>query len=414
MVQYILTPWRNRDELCLVREQFYGGTPTTATAATDPELRGDQRQRQRQHQQRTTPSPLRDLDSHARPDGHGYGCVVGQQEPAGICAATPGAAAPVVDALPGNLHQQDYAADSDVNRRHGDKRPPGQVTPLTTGTMTMTVAAAAAAATTVEEGAQQRKHRQRRAVARVSMWMQRGNCPHMVESTALLMAAVLSDEDALGETHHAGSTTYAVRAAYSAAFSRFVTGLLDGHQDKQRKQSMYSVAKNIGLPATFVELRHQATHEQLPSLAKLRSAARNALAWIWDYYWKDLDDQSPSPSKTLDPCRAAVLDYLHGVDDEPRRAKTMKDLHLYDTRRILAVIGELQHSLPGNQVYLRCLKLSKEIMTRQEEQVDKPSLVQHALESDGATAMSGDEDAESSSGWSLYPGVWKPKPIGMV
>lgn len=92
----------------------------------------------------------------------------------------------------------------------------------------------------------------------------------------------------------------------------------------------------------------------------------------------------------------------------------MKDLHLYDTRRILAVIGELQHSLPGNQVYLRCLKLSKEIMTRQEEQVDKPSLVQHALESDGATAMSGDEDAESSSGWSLYPGVWKPKPIGMV
>src|SRR6266699_693599 len=28
-----------------------------------------------------------------------------------------------------------------------------------------------------------------KAVARVSMWVQRGNCPHMVESSALLMAA---------------------------------------------------------------------------------------------------------------------------------------------------------------------------------------------------------------------------------
>ncbi|EGS17288.1 uncharacterized protein CTHT_0066080 [Thermochaetoides thermophila DSM 1495] len=123
-----------------------------------------------------------------------------------------------------------------------------------------------------------------KAVARVSMWMQRGGCPHMVESTALLVAAILSDE-AQGSGAAGG---YAVRAAYSAAFSRFVTGLLDSHQDKQRKQSMYDVAKAVGLPAAFVELRHQATHEQLPSLTRLRSAARRALEWIWWYYWKGL------------------------------------------------------------------------------------------------------------------------------
>lgn len=57
--------------------------------------------------------------------------------------------------------------------------------------------------------------RQRLAVARVSMWMQRGNCPHLVESTALLTAAVLSDGGTDGGM-------YAVRAAYSAAFSRYV------------------------------------------------------------------------------------------------------------------------------------------------------------------------------------------------
>ena len=72
----------------------------------------------------------------------------------------------------------------------------------------------------VESRAQRRK-----AVARVSMWMQRGNCPHMVESTALLMAAVLSDEDSCGSgsgcvDDGAASAAYAVRATYSAAFSR--------------------------------------------------------------------------------------------------------------------------------------------------------------------------------------------------
>jgi hypothetical protein len=41
----------------------------------------------------------------------------------------------------------------------------------------------------------------------------------MVESTALLMAAMLSDKEAAaGE--NAASSAYAIRAAYSAAFSR--------------------------------------------------------------------------------------------------------------------------------------------------------------------------------------------------
>ena len=68
------------------------------------------------------------------------------------------------------------------------------------------------------------------------MWMQRGGCPHMVESTALLVAAGLSDsgvslgslgggggEDGRGRGDNGverAAGGYAVRAAYSAAFSR--------------------------------------------------------------------------------------------------------------------------------------------------------------------------------------------------
>ncbi|KAG5937131.1 hypothetical protein E4U53_000069, partial [Claviceps sorghi] len=189
----------------------------------------------------------------------------------------------------------------------------------------------------------------------------------------------------------------------------FVTGLLDGHQDKQRKQSMYSIAKTIGLPATFVELRHQATHEQLPSLAKLRSAAKNALDWIWNYYWKHLVEELAAP--TSDPCRDVVLGYLRGAED----SQTMRALEPFGKAEVLGVISDVQRSLPGNQVYLRCLKLSREVMTRPENE-EVPDADQADRADDAAVVEDGEgyEKAVSSCGWSLYEGPWKPKPIGMV
>lgn len=73
--------------------------------------------------------------------------------------------------------------------------------------------------------------------------------------------------------------------------TRFVTGLLDGQQNKAQKQSMYSLAKTIDFPATFVELRHESTHEALPSSRKLRKGAREALKYIWTHYWAELGDE---------------------------------------------------------------------------------------------------------------------------
>jgi ribosomal biogenesis protein LAS1 len=62
------------------------------------------------------------------------------------------------------------------------------------------------------EGKEVKAEEKRHAVARVSVWMQRGNCPHLVESTAILTAALLNDVS--------GNSTYCVRAAYAAAFCR--------------------------------------------------------------------------------------------------------------------------------------------------------------------------------------------------
>ncbi|KAG5982263.1 hypothetical protein E4U55_002140 [Claviceps digitariae] len=374
MVQYILTPWRDRQELLLVREQFYSASTSTA----------QQQQPQPSSKANTTiqdgiPVPAR--VNHAilvRVDISGDAQDGSRLDD--TCAAQPDdAQSHMRTSLPPNSQAQPSQHDTDNTGDTGNS-------PNTHW--------------------QRQRHRQRQAVARVSMWMQRGNCPHMVESTALLTAAMLSDDGLAGGP-------YAVRAAYSAAFSRFVTGLLDGHQDKQRKQSMYSIAKTIGLPATFVELRHQATHEQLPSLAKLRSAAKKALDWIWNYYWKHLvDDELTAPKS--DPCRDIVLGYLRGGEE----SHTMRALERFGKTKILNAISDVQATLPGNQVYLQCLKLSREVMIREDTHVLETDEVDELDEADhadmGGDGKEGDAKAVSSSGWGLYEGPWQPKPIGMV
>lgn len=71
-----------------------------------------------------------------------------------------------------------------------------------------------------------------------------------------------------------------------------MTGLVDSEQDSKYKISMYVKAKEIGIPASFVELRHEATHGDLPSLAVLRRASEKALEWLWNDYWQYLDVRS--------------------------------------------------------------------------------------------------------------------------
>ncbi|GAB1314154.1 rRNA-processing protein las1 [Madurella fahalii] len=249
---------------------------------------------------------------------------------------------------------------------------------------------------------EEEKHGKQKAVARVSMWMHRGGCPHLVESTALLTAAMLSDDgvvaaeggvqgrcDGGGETGSArASKGYAVRAAYSAAFSRFVTGLLDSHQDKQRKMSMYDVAKSVGLPATFVELRHQATHEQLPSLTRLRAAARKALDWIWEYYWRQLTDLPRVDGEGSDNGAYTGDEAGHGVSQEESRCRELlvrylemeegddtvkEEIRRFDEAVVLATLQSISESTRNIALLRRAVAFEREILEgeRDPDQMDE-------------------------------------------
>jgi ribosomal biogenesis protein LAS1 len=155
-----------------------------------------------------------------------------------------------------------------------------------------------------------------------------------------------------------------------------VTGLLDSHQDKKRKLSMYSIAKSLGLPATYVELRHQATHEELPSLSKLRTATQKALRWIWDYYWARLPSEinpksaSESVSQRVPPpespsssvsCKAFVQRLLR-ESDEQERVQLEKELGKWSQDEVLDVLMEVQNMESEIQIILKATQLQQRLL----------------------------------------------------
>lgn len=153
----------------------------------------------------------------------------------------------------------------------------------------------------------------RYAVDRIQAWKIRGNLPHAIESTALLTDAIL---------HHSSQETssFSIRAVYSAAFCRFVTGFCDIGRSRERtlsgtdggQSSMLEIARQIGMPSEFVSLRHEATHDELPSTRRMKTAVMEGLDWLWEVYWSKLEDPTS-------------VDYT-GVEDLEQRKVEMRRL----------------------------------------------------------------------------------------
>lgn len=94
--------------------------------------------------------------------------------------------------------------------------------------------------------------------------------PHALESTLSILTARLIDTSAMQQN----TSSLSLRQNYAAAIIRMVNGLVDPLQAGAYARSIASIAAQLGLPSWLVELRHAATHEDLPSLEMLREASR--------------------------------------------------------------------------------------------------------------------------------------------
>lgn len=157
--------------------------------------------------------------------------------------------------------------------------------------------------------------RRQDAINIISLWRFRDlKLNHVLISTAHLTDAILHDQP--GKRDNLSST--ALRSIYAMTFCRFVNALVDrdvrksvtatmarenvaaesdtGSGPHRGQSSMYAHALALGLPESFVELRHQAIHEEMPSLEVLRMRTGEALEWLWERWWKVNVNGSAEPA----------------------------------------------------------------------------------------------------------------------
>ncbi|KAJ3513123.1 hypothetical protein NLJ89_g3127 [Agrocybe chaxingu] len=136
------------------------------------------------------------------------------------------------------------------------------------------------------------------AINRIAAWKAITALPHAVESTLAFLVVIVQD------TKHGSTSPLLLRHGYAAAVIRLVNGLVDPLQVGTYARSISAIAQQLGLPNWLVELRHAATHEDLPSLSLLQEAARQSMSWLLhNYYLPTLNPVSTRPTTSAPPLR---------------------------------------------------------------------------------------------------------------
>ena len=61
---------------------------------------------------------------------------------------------------------------------------------------------------------------------------------------------------------------------------------MDPSQNGKYAAPVMTLAKKIGIPVVLVDIRMEASHQELPSLATLRHGSERALQWLFERYWR--------------------------------------------------------------------------------------------------------------------------------
>lgn len=94
---------------------------------------------------------------------------------------------------------------------------------------------------------------------------------------------------------------------------------------------MLEIARQIDMPADFVALRHEATHEELPAEQRIVAACEAALKWLWRVYWSRLDiaqterEQPTTDVERNDTCKAFAQKMFRSYRSAKRESLKKKE-----------------------------------------------------------------------------------------
>lgn len=174
----------------------------------------------------------------------------------------------------------------------------------------------------------------------VAAWRIRGRVPVGVDATANLRETQLNDS---------GMSDHLTRLQYSISIVRFVNGVADSAQKGRVAVSVASLAQNVGIPRILVDIRHESTHNELPSLSTLRIAAHQALTWLRQRYWTAQKTHIlQSKQKIWTVFHQYVESHILAAS---REDSAVNDTIEYDVRKAKkerqALLTELRSKVPG-------------------------------------------------------------------
>ncbi|KAI3468498.1 hypothetical protein Pfo_025161 [Paulownia fortunei] len=131
------------------------------------------------------------------------------------------------------------------------------------------------------------------ALQRISTWRSRGCIPMAVEVTASIVEIQQKDpffRNGLNESAFQSEEMLAM--LYCMAIMRLVNGVVEKTR-KKNEVSIGEAADAIGIPRMLIDIRHEGSHRDLPSLQLARLASKKALDWLVSYYWKPQEKAIP-------------------------------------------------------------------------------------------------------------------------
>ena len=102
---------------------------------------------------------------------------------------------------------------------------------------------------------------------------------------------------------------------------------------------MFERARQLRLPASFVDLRHQATHEDLPTLPILRQAVKRGIDWLWHDFWcrQGISQRTLSRSREV-PLIRLELGYYNGLPPVERDSEARSTLDERATKTCVELV----------------------------------------------------------------------------
>ncbi|OIW02806.1 hypothetical protein TanjilG_29582 [Lupinus angustifolius] len=142
------------------------------------------------------------------------------------------------------------------------------------------------------------------ALNRISAWRSRGSLPITIEITASIIEIRLKDPY-FQMVDHASDSDEILSMLYCMAITRLVNGVIE----KTRVKELVSIAvaaEAIGIPRTLIDIRHEASHRELPSLKVVRTASIKALDWLKSYYWEPQSKAIPFQGERNDKVKKEI------------------------------------------------------------------------------------------------------------